>query len=112
MLVEPFRDRESVPWRVKLGQVAIDPLIGLRNAIRAVKARGISRLHGHPRTGPKVGLILGRAHWLALKSLVDPVFAKKTLSLYGNVLQLETDIDLVHRYDFKGGRWVRKDVRI
>lgn len=103
------KDEILTPWRVSLGRVAMDPMVGLRSAIHADKAHDIANLHGR---GSKLGFVTGKIHWLSLESLHDPRHAEEMMRRYGAVLRLETEEGRVHRYEFKGGTWVRTDLRL
>ncbi len=113
-LVLPERERMRkaeilAPWRVALGRVAMDPMVGLRSAIHAAKAHDVADLHGK---GEDLGFVTGKVHWLSLESLHDPRHADAMMRRYGAVLRLETEKGMVHRYEFRGGRWVRTDMQL
>jgi hypothetical protein len=93
-----------------IGRVTIDPLLGLREAIIAHKARKIAQsLRESGIENPKIGVVVAGFHYPILDHLTNPHVSRWILAVYGKVLKHETNIGQANKIEF-GKKWTKTPV--
>ena len=109
------KDKILSGLRGSMGKIQLSPILGLKNAIIAHKARLVAEhLRKQGISHPRIGVIVGTGHYYILKHFDKPELTKRFLRRYKLVLPAETEIGLLHEFRFNGkdGKWLRKDLQL